>query len=232
MTDCHLDIESIPAQPEEEAKAEIAKTIDAPAAMKKAETIADWHSGAGKYAGVKDAAIEEAYRKGALDGAKGEIISISWSNGKYASLPCLYRDLGSDYTETDLLADAFSAIDKMCTGGHHKSEPYFIGHNIAWDLKFLWHRAVILGVKPPFRLPFAGRHKSDYYDNMQAWAGYNGRISQDNLAKALGIKGKPGDISGANVWDHVKAGDVGRVAEYNKDDVRAVIEIHNKINFK
>ncbi len=53
----YLDIETIPAQPEEKTKAEIAKTIEAPAAMKKAETIADWHNGAGKYAGVKDAAI-------------------------------------------------------------------------------------------------------------------------------------------------------------------------------
>ena len=73
-----LDIETIPEQPEESVKTEIAKTIEAPAQMKKAETIAEWHNGAGKYAGVKDAAIEKAYRDTSFDGAKGEICTMSW----------------------------------------------------------------------------------------------------------------------------------------------------------
>ena len=66
---------------------------------------------------------------------------------------------------------------------------------------------------------------------MQAWAGYKGRISQDNLAKALGIPGKPDDIDGSKVWDFVKAGKVDRVAEYNTYDVATVVEIHRRINF-
>ena len=228
MTSIYIDIETVPSQPEEETKAEIAKTIEAPAQMKKAETIAEWHNGAGKYAGVKDAAIEEAYRKGALDGAKGEIISIAFSDGD--EMLCEYRL--KSYKEEDLLSNVFYTIEELCEKKQHKSQPYFIGHNVSWDLKFIWHRSVILGIKPPFKLPFGGKHKSDYYDNMQAWAGYNQRISQDNLAKALGIPGKPDDIDGSNVWTHVKAGNVGRVAEYNKYDVETVIEIYNRINFK
>jgi hypothetical protein len=225
---CFIDIETIPTQPEAETKAEIAKTIEAPATMKKADTIADWHNGAGKYAGVKDAAIEEAYRKTALDGAKGEIISICFADEKDG--PSLgFREL--HHSEADLLGDVFESICDACAGKGHNSEPYFIGHNVGWDLKFIWHRAVILGVKPPFKLPFGGRHKSDFYDNMQAWAGFGQRISQDNLAKALGIAGKPDDIDGSKVWDFVKAGNVKRVAEYNKYDVDTVIEIYNRINF-
>ena len=58
-----LDIETIPEQPEESAKALIAETIEAPAAMKKPETIKAWHDGEGKYEGVKEKAIDDAYRK-------------------------------------------------------------------------------------------------------------------------------------------------------------------------
>ena len=74
-----IDIETIPQQPEAEAKTEIAKNIQAPAQMSKAETIAAWHAGEGSYAGVKDALIEETYRKTSFDGAKGEIISIAFA---------------------------------------------------------------------------------------------------------------------------------------------------------
>lgn len=196
----YLDIETIPAQPELETKAEIAKTIEAPASMKKAETIADWHNGVGKYAGVKDAAIEEAYRKTALDGANGEVISVSYSDGK--DILVTSRELDdSEYTEAQLLKSVFWHIEEMAKNHGSKIDPYFVGHNIQWDLKFLWHRAVINKVNPGFKLPFGGRHKSDFYDNMQAWAGFNGRISQDNLSKALGMEGKRDEVTGSNVWD-------------------------------
>ena len=46
MSNIFIDIETIPEQPEEAVKARIAETIKAPATMKKAETIAEWHNGA------------------------------------------------------------------------------------------------------------------------------------------------------------------------------------------
>ena len=70
----YIDIETIPTQPETDAKLDIAETIKPPASMTKAETIADWHAGSGKYAGVKDRKIDEAYRKTALDGTRGETL--------------------------------------------------------------------------------------------------------------------------------------------------------------
>ncbi len=226
-----LDIETIPTQPEDETRHEIAKTIEAPAQMKKPETIKEWHDGEGKYAGVKDAAIDEVYRKTALDGTKGEIVTACVISESGSNTVCRSDVVGGTHGEADIIADLFDHIDRVSCNHGSSVPPYFIGHNIPWDLKFLWQRAVILGVKPPFKLPFDGRHKSDFYDNMQAWAGYKQRISQDNLAKALGIEGKPDDIDGSKVWDFVKAGNVERVAEYNKYDVETVIEIYNRINF-
>ena len=56
-------------------------------------------------------------------------------------------------------------------------------------------------------------------------------MSQDNLCKALGIKGKPDDIDGSKVWDFYKAGKIDEIEDYNRDDVDKVRQIYNRINF-
>ena len=220
-----IDIETIPQQPEKEAKLAIAETITAPNTMSKPETIEAWHNGVGKYEGEKEKVIDETYRKTSFDASKGEICSIAWAIqdgdihhcGAYESCQ-----------EKDLLRFFF---DKVLVG-LEKNVPYFVGHYIGgFDLKFIWQRAVILGVKPSFELPFNGWHGSDYFDTMTAWCGKkSGSISADNLAKALGIEGK-GDMDGSKVWDTWKAGDFAKVCEYNADDVRIVREIHRRITF-
>jgi hypothetical protein len=220
-----LDIETIPAQPEEATKLEIARSIKAPAKMTKAETIADWHQGNGKYAGVKDAAIEEAYRKTSFDGARGEVCSIAWKVDG-----CDVDSIASNVTdEKEMLSLFFKTISNDCRG----RPPFFIGQYIGgFDLKFIFHRAVILEVNPGFKIPFDGRHGKDFYCTQAAWAGFGGRMSQDNLCKALGIEGKPGDIDGSKVWDFYKAGKIDRIEEYNRHDVETVEKIYNRINFK
>lgn len=217
-----LDIETIPAQPEKETKSAIAETIQAPAQMKKPETIEAWHNGEGQYVGVKEALIEEQYRKTALNGAQGEVISIGWQcEGQ--EINGVYRDLGE--SEEVILRKFF---DDVLT---HTATPYFVGFNITFDLKFLFHRSVILGINPGLKIPFDGRHSKDYFCLMQAWCGYRDRISQDNLCKALGIEGKPEDIDGSQVWDFVKTGKVERVAKYNLFDVETVGKLYRKLNF-
>jgi len=217
-----LDAETIPEQPEAEAKALIAETIQAPAAMKKAETIKDWHDGKGKYEGAKDRLIEDTYRKTSFDGGRGELISIAWSL-EGDTVKNVYRPLGGD--ESEMIYNFIEDINSHC------ARTYFIGHNITFDLKFLFHRAVVLGVNPGFKLPFDGRHGNDYFCTMKAWAGFKDTISQVNLCKALGFAGKPDDIDGSKVWDYVRDGKVSEVAEYNKFDVETVIKMYNKLNF-
>lgn len=229
MTKIFIDIETIPAQPEDETKEEIANTIKPPAAMSKPETIQDWHDGAGKYAGVKDAAVEAAYRATSFDGGKGEVISVAFGTCK-DNVMTMWRELGD--IEASLLQNMFDVISNMSSNHGSQVQPYFIGHYVAgFDLKFLYQRAIVLRVKPPFDLPFSGRHEKDFYCTQQAWAGYGGKISQDNLCKALGIPGKPADMDGSKVWDFVKAGEIEAVADYNKDDVLKNIEIYNRLHF-
>lgn len=218
-----IDIETIPQQPEMESKALIAETIQAPAKMTKSETISDWHEGKGKYAGVKDAAIEDAYRKTSFDGAKGQICSIAWKvdGGVIASA-----------TDKDGEKEMLELFFEDMIAQLNDRPPYFVGQYIGgFDLKFIFHRAIILGVKPPFKIPFDGRHGSSFYCTQAAWAGFGGRMSQENLCKALGIEGKPDDIDGSKVWDFYKAGKIDRIEEYNRYDVETVEKIYNRINF-
>ncbi len=100
-----------------------------------------------------------------------------------------------------------------------------------FDLKFIFQRAVILGIEPPFKIPFDGRHGQHFFDNEIGWCGFKGNISQDALCKALGIEGKPDDISGATVWNHVRDGDLARVLEYNIDDTEKAWKIYKRLNF-
>jgi len=221
----YIDIETIPQQPEAETKAEIAATIQAPAQMSKPETIAAWHAGEGSYAGVKDALIEETYRKTSFDGGRGEVISVAFSDMHGPVLAC-HRGMFSAESEM-LEAVKFELLSML--GG---KSPFFIGHNIGgFDLKFLFQRFVINRVDPKIDFKHWGRHGSQYYDTMQAWAGYGNRVSQDNLCKALGIAGKPDDIDGSKVWDFYKAGQIWRIAEYNADDVEKVRKIHKRLTF-
>ena len=224
MVNTFFDIETIPEQPEEEAKARIAATIEAPGTMSKAETIEDWHHGRGKYAGVKEAAIEKAYRDTSFDAAKGQICSIAFAVEGGA----VWSESTSCGNDSILLRSFFAAVSNQAKS----RPPFFIGHYVGgFDLKFLFRRAVILGIEPPFNLPFDGRHGQHFYDTSQAWCGFKDRISQDNLCKALGIEGKPGDIDGSKVWDAYKAGGIDRIEEYNRDDVEKNRVIYNRLNF-
>lgn len=217
-----IDIETIPQQPEEEAKKTIAENIQHPGSMKKPETIRAWHEGEGQYEGVKDALIEEQYRKTSFDGAKGQVCSVAWAIGDNinASKP------GS--SEGDILETFFSSMRNDLSG----RPPYFIGHYIGgFDLKFLFQRAVVLGVNPGFDLCQWGRHDRNFYDTMLAWAGYGGSISLDNLCLALGIPGKGDDIDGSKVWDFYKAGKHQEIVDYNKSDVEKVIQVYECLTF-
>lgn len=246
MSKCFIDIETIPAQSEENGyesflSAEL-KDFKAPSTLTKTQACADLGlTGNDAKFTSKDDAIskwearfskekapevaEEKWRKTSFDGAKGEIISIAWAveggiidsvsrpldGGEGAMMKVFFRKLILDL---------------------NKRPPFFIGQYLAgFDLKFIYHRAVILGIKPPFDLPFNGRHGHDFYCTQIAWAGFKGRMSQDNMCKALGIEGKPDDIDGSQVWDYVKRGDVKRVEEYNRDDVNKVRQLYNRLTF-
>lgn len=189
----------------------------------KDECVTLWEE---RFAAIKAPDVaEEKWRKTSFDGSQGEIVCIGFMLDDMPE--CLYRNLGE--SEGDLLQCFYDKIASRATS----SKPYFIGHNIGnFDLKFIFQRSVIVGVKPSVTIPFQGSHSRDYFDNMVEWTGYRkDYISQDRLAKALGLPGKPDDIDGSKVWDFVRDGLVARVAEYCKDDVATSHAIYHRLTF-
>jgi hypothetical protein len=63
---------------------------------------------------------------------------------------------------------------------------------------------------------------------MVAWAGPKDRISQANLAEALGLDGNKGDFDGSQVAEAWARGEHERIAEYCRKDVETVRAIHRR----
>jgi len=167
----------------------------------------------------------ENWRKTALDGSQGQIFSIAYD----ASEPVVIWSMDEQEVLGQFNEYLHASLQRL---DRNAGIPYFIGHNIGkFDLKFIWRRMVINGIKPLFRIPHNGRHGKDFFDNQVEWCFYGDRISQDKLCKLLGVEGKPGDIDGSKVWDFVEAGEYQRVADYNLDDVAKVKQIYNRLMF-
>lgn len=246
-----IDIETIPGQ-KDDLKAEIAAQFPevppyeepkCPRNIKKPETIKEWQEntlpGLRETAILKhqeavdqrQAAIEEAWRKTGLYGDQGEIVCVSWAI-EDAEPSVVFRSLGE--SEIDLLTMFYKSIYTQL----NKRHPNWIGHNITFDLRFLFHRSVILGIRPYVNLHLDAKPWSEQVqDTMIMWAGMRDKISLDRICKALGIQCKGADlpdgeyIDGSMVWDFVKRGEIAKVAAYCKADVVRCREAYKRMTF-
>ena len=252
MIELTFDIETIPDQTEGALDSVLADTVanfKAPSTLTKEQAatdlgltdkdeikftskdamIARWER---ELAPVKAVEVaDEKWRKTALDGSRGEIAVIGWAFGDEQT-NAVYRDMRAADGEQDLLREFFLDLKDHITmlGGSHR-DVRFIGHNIeAFDLRFLFQRSVINGVRPPVSLT-PGRYSECLYDTMTAWSGWQNRISLDNLCRALGVKSPKGEIDGSKVWDYVRDGKIEDVAEYCKGDVSATREAYWRMTF-
>lgn len=169
---------------------------------------------------------EQKWRKTSFDGLHGEVFCISWSvDGDGIANVCRGDTTTGD---ANIIEDFLKMLGNQLAGKAHTNTPFFIGHNITFDLKFLYRRCVVNNLPTPFKFNFKGRHNTDYFCTMQHWCEYGERIALDTLCKKLGIQQK-GDIDGSQVWDYVKAGKYDEVADYCNDDVKRVIALHNRL---
>lgn len=214
----YLDIETIPSQ-SAEVRDRIAATIAPPGNMKKPETIGAWVKE------QKPAVVDEAVKKTALDGAFGHIFCICWAidDGEIHG-DCIGANIGREADMIgSLFADLASGFPPMCTMP-------IVGHNVAtFDIRFIWQRAMILGVRLPGWFPRDPRPwDNDVFDTMTVFAGTRGAISLDNLCRAFGRPGK-NDIDGSMVADLWAKGEYDRIVSYCKDDVERVRWLHRKM---
>lgn len=232
MTAIIIDIETVPSQ-QPGARDHIRASIKPPGTLKKAESIAAW------WKDESEAAIETEYRKQSLDSVHGEIISIALvANDLDDDKGWVYcREPGEDESLVlSLFADAVTerldrAARGLVDGYNFAQDPYFIAHNAAFDLPYIWHRCIINGVRLPFKFPTpSARAGKDYGCTMLAWAGFGGRVSLDALCRALSVPSpKDGGIDGAGVYDTWLAGEYERIAAYNLRDTLATRDVWQRL---
>jgi hypothetical protein len=225
--DIFLDIETIPTS-RDDIRARVSADVAPPGQYKKPESIAQW------WAAYGDLEREEAIAKTALSGTFGEIFCIGYA---VEDGPVHVVSRG-DGTERSVLEDFAKSLPLAVE--RHDGPPThdamweyrarWIGHNIEdFDLRFLWQRAIVNGLRLPFRLPLERYPKAPTrFDTMREWAGWSGRIKQTELELALGIA-RVDPITGADVWTHYKAGDYAAIVAHCEEDVRCLREIYNRM---
>lgn len=212
----YLDIETIPTQIDD-AKARIAAGVKPPAQMKKAETIAAWE------ANDKPAAVEEAIGKTSFNGAFGHVCCIGWAFDDEVAQSIIWP---MDVSSEAATIHTFKTIVESRTN----FAPTIAGHNVSeFDIRFLWQRAMVLGIRMPAWFPRDPKPWSrEVFDTMTAFAGARNTISMDNLCAALGIPGKD-DMDGSMVAEAWANGEYERIASYCRSDIERTRAIHRKM---
>ncbi|QYO75620.1 hypothetical protein [Devosia salina] len=198
--------------------------------------------------------INTEYRRTALDASTGQIVCASaaladrdvhciWAHDLSADaekgmLQALFEGLESMLSEhakdlalASLVEQGRSDIDSVrLEMQRHRVVPVVVAHHAGFDIRYIWQRAIILGVTPPSWWPVDARpwDTDRVFDTMTAWAGHGNRIGLDRLCKALSLPGKTG-VDGSQVWDLVRDGRIDDVVDYCDDDVRRLRSVHRRL---
>ncbi len=226
-----LDVETCPGQTDT-ARRVASEAVRPPGTLKKPESIAAWWASDGP------AAELAVWHKQSLDGGTlGELVSIAACTDVEGQQWVHCRT--QDEPEADLLRGFFEAVEtwqkqesEAAAGNPHywPAECWPCAHNAAFDLGFLWRRAIVCRVPLPRWVPGPmARAGKDYGDTMTAWAGYRGTVSLDTLCTALGVASPKGGLDGSQVFTAWQAGEYERIAAYNLRDALAVRDVWQRL---
>lgn len=181
-----------------------------------------------------DTAFDERYRKTSFDGAYGQIVCIGYAIDDFPTHSVWSHEWKTN--EHDVL-NAFygSLVDRF--NSSKDMRPVFVGHNlIGFDLRFLFQRSIMCGIKPPPFIPFKAKPwDTTVFDTMTDWAGVGNRVSLAKLCKVFGLDAKGSEIGeeidGSKVWDFVRDGRIADVAKYCEGDVERTRQVYKRLNF-
>jgi hypothetical protein len=177
-----LDIETLPSD-NLALLDQFRDKVKAPAQYKKPDSIAQWLDE------NRESEALAMVNKTGLDGLYGRVAVIGWAVG---DKPASAIFQSAEWDERRLIAEAFAQMDRdATTTWEHTSsvrQCKAVGHNVEFDLKFLFHRAVRYGIKLPRCIePKAWGPDSKYatFDTMRMWCRYGERVKLKELAREL-----------------------------------------------
>ena len=190
---------------------------------------------------LEDIAAEEerCYELGSLSATSGRVLSIAVHVGSIPGLdiPGLAPESseqvfgidkdGYEQSENQALRDFVQFMrdfDVDCDE--------LVGHNIiGFDLPFIFQRCLVHGIAAR---PFV--NLSEYtvrgvFDTMHRWwLGARRHVSLDDIAWALGIESsKTDEVEGSKVFELYQAGKLGKIREYNLNDVRLTRKVYERM---
>lgn len=215
-----LDIETLPPSGGGHLE-RIRASITAPAQYKKPDSIAEW------MAQNADAAAAEQHARLGLNGLYGEVCVIGYAVGEGKPV-MMSRSDGDEIGLLRLAFDDMSAIARDNVAGY-EHELTLVGHNIEFDIRFLFHRAVRHGIPIPRCIkgafdPNKGRYNT--FDTMKVWSGYKDFVKLKDLAREL-LGDTCEDIDGSEVGG-LWTSDPGKVVEHCRQDVERVRSLYRK----
>lgn len=222
MNKLFLDIETIPANSDEETTGKALKYLYERKLEKRAKKK---DSGEG----VIEMPFDEFVRGTSFDGSFGRVLCICLAvNNDPVKCYCNIKN-------EKKTIEHFWKVAGQCN--------LFVGHNVLdFDLRFIWQRSIVLGVKPswqdedrnrPRYLSFARYASKPVFDTMHEWVKW-GRdsIGLEHVALALGIPTPKEGIDGSKVWDFYKAGKVKEICEYCMRDVETTRAVYKRMTFQ
>lgn len=213
-----LDIETLPAR-DQRTIDRIGQRVKVPGALKKQESIEKWIKE------EKPAAIDEAVAKSGLNGLYGSVLCIGY---KFDDQPTKVILCDSERDTLAQFAEAINSLDS------HQIHPLtVVGHNhVNFDLRFMFQRFCINGIKPPFILPFHAKPwDKGVFDTMVQWAGAGNFVSLDDLCFAFGIESSKGDLDGSKVAQYYAEGKIDEIKAYCAGDVDKTFEVYQRMTF-
>lgn len=114
----------------------------------------------------------------------------------------------------------------------HGRLPHFVGFNVAFDLRFIWTRALVRGLKPQIPIPYDAKPWSGKYTDLRhvltGGDSYAKGTLQDWVV-ALGGTPRENDIPGKDVPDAIEAGRMDEVIAHCEQDVRDCVWLYEQI---
>lgn len=168
-----------------------------------------------------------------FDGAWGRVLCIALAVND-DEIKCYCSDEKNGWDEKKVLEN-FWKIAGQCD--------MFVGHNIIeFDMRFIWQRSVLLGVKPswqeedmraPKYLSFAKYRSFPMYDTKQEWTKWSFGVKShlEHIALAMDLPTPKDGIDGSQVADFYKKGEIQKICDYCKRDVETTRAIYKRMTF-
>jgi DNA polymerase elongation subunit (family B) len=178
----------------------------------------------------------DAHARTALSGDFGRILCIGFAEedgSGVVSRGCLGWD--GERKKFDGDEDQILTAFWRMLKGFRPSVDRVVGHNLFdFDLKFIYKRSVVHGVKPSVELSFARYRNQPLFDTMCEWErwGYGSKISLDRLARVLNLPSSKSDgVDGSQVSQLFSAGEHEAIYNYCQRDVELTRLIYRRLTF-